>query len=51
MRDNGLKKTQCDEKNNRMDDEILQVYLKVYGLETNNIIEIDIEFEIGEAFL
>lgn len=33
-----------------MDDEILQVYLKVYGLETNNIIDIDIEFEIGEAF-
>lgn len=37
-------------KNNRMDNEILQVYLKVYGLETNNIIDIDIEFEIGEAF-
>lgn len=33
-----------------MDDEILQVYLKVYGLETNIIIDIDIEFEIGEAF-
>lgn len=33
-----------------MDDEILQVYLKVYGLETNNIIDIDIEFKIGEAF-
>lgn len=37
-------------KNNRMDNEILQVYLKVYGLETNNIIDIDIEFEISEAF-
>lgn len=22
----------------------------IYGLETNNIIDIDIEFEIGEAF-
>lgn len=33
-----------------MDDEILQVYLKVYGLETKNIIEIDIEIKIGEAF-
>lgn len=33
-----------------MDDEILQFYLKVYGLETNNIIDIDIEFKIGEAF-
>lgn len=33
-----------------MDDEILQVFLKVYGLETNNIIDIDIEIKIGEAF-
>lgn len=54
MRDNGLKKTQCfilmwweKQPHGRWNS---KVYLKVYGLETINIIDIGIEFKIGEAF-